>query len=103
MEYDRPLDTEPSEHVGHLAGQVCIRDAQRLVAGAGGIAKRAEHGEHRSHAELFPRKTRESKRGVKDGREEKSDAGLVDAARDRVGAAVDLPAELLPDRGVAAP
>src|SRR5712691_2425237 len=102
MENDRPLNAEASQDVGHLAREVGVSDAQSLVFGARRVAQRTEHVEHRAHAELFARKARESKRGVKDRREEKPDAGLANASRHAVRPEVDLHTELFEDVGRAA-
>src|SRR5204863_3680818 len=66
------------------------------------VAERAEHVEHRPHAELPPARSRVAEGGMKDRREEEPDPRALDATRDALRRQVDLDAELLEDVGRAA-
>ena len=102
VEDEGVLDPEPDQDVGHPPGERRVGDAERLAAGAGGVAERTEDIEDGAHAQLPAGHRGEAEALVVDGREEEGDPDLLEAAGSAIGRQVDLDPERLEHVGAAA-
>ena len=91
--------TKPRQRSGDRVQERRVRHPDDLPGGAGGVGERAEEVEDRAHGELLAHRDDEPRGAVVRGREHEAEAGLLDAAGDRLGLEVDPDAERLEQVG----
>jgi hypothetical protein len=99
--YQRPVDPQSRQRARHALQVAGVGDADQLAPRAGRVGQRAEEVEDRPHRQLAAHRDHEARGLMMRRGEHEAEAGLVDAAGDRVGAEVDARAHRLEHVGAA--